>query len=109
MGAHVFRQADGVREGLAAGGAGVGAVAGMGAHVPRQAAGFREGLAADRAVDTVDLFTRCTAPRFARRSRASTPSFGSRLLPPPLASAHRAITLHVCLAALEHFVKLVNF
>ena len=46
---HLFavpRQVAGLREGLAAGGAGVGAVAGMGAHVPRQVAGLREGLAA---------------------------------------------------------------
>jgi len=46
MGAHVSRQVARLREGLAAGGAGVGAVAGMGAHVYRQAAGLREGLAA---------------------------------------------------------------
>ena len=39
-------QAAGRREGLAAGRAGVGAVAGMGAHVDRQAVGPREGLAA---------------------------------------------------------------
>ena len=41
MGAHVYRQAAGHREGLAAGGAGVGAVARMGAHVYRQAATVR--------------------------------------------------------------------
>ena len=34
----VSRQAAGTREGLAAGGAGVGAVAGMGTHVHRQVA-----------------------------------------------------------------------
>ena len=38
MGAHVYRQVAGQREGLAAGGAGVRAVAGMGAHVTRQVA-----------------------------------------------------------------------
>jgi len=42
MGAHVCRQAAGLREGHAAGGAWVGAVAGMGAHVCRQVAGLRE-------------------------------------------------------------------
>ena len=46
MDAHVSRQATRVQESLAAGGAGVGAVAIMGAHVSRQVAGRREGLAA---------------------------------------------------------------
>ena len=44
MGAHVYRQVAGLREGLAAGGACVGAVAGMGAHVFRQAAGLEKAL-----------------------------------------------------------------
>ena len=46
---HLFavpRQAAGLREGHATGGAGVGADVGMGAHVYRQAAGPREYLAA---------------------------------------------------------------
>ena len=38
MGAHVYRQVGRLREGLAAGGAGVGALAGMDAHVCRQVA-----------------------------------------------------------------------
>jgi len=46
MGANVYRQGAGAREGHAAGGAGVGAVAGMGAHVCRQVVGPREGHAA---------------------------------------------------------------
>jgi hypothetical protein len=46
MGAVVYRQVGGRLEGLAAGGAGEGAVAGMGAQVSRQVAGLREGLAA---------------------------------------------------------------
>jgi len=41
----VHRQFAGLREGLAAGGAGVGAATGMDAHVYRQAAGRRDGLA----------------------------------------------------------------
>ena len=93
----VHRQAAGRGEGLSAGGAFVGAVAGVGAHVPRPVAGLRAGLAADRALDKVDLVPRCTAPPLARRSRASTLSFVSRLFPAPLACAHRATTLHVCL------------
>ena len=39
MGAHVCRQTAGLREGHAARGTGVGAVAGVGAHVCRQVAG----------------------------------------------------------------------
>ena len=39
-------QVAGLREGPAAGGAGVGAIAGMGAHVCRQVAGRRAGLTA---------------------------------------------------------------
>ena len=46
MCAHVSRQVAGPREGLAAGDADIGAVAGMGAHVSRQGVGPREGLAA---------------------------------------------------------------
>jgi len=46
MGAHVCLQAAGLREGMTAGGAGVGADAGMGSHVCRQVAGLREGMAA---------------------------------------------------------------
>ena len=42
----VSRQGAGVREGLAAGGADVGAPAGMGLHVSCQVAGHREGLTA---------------------------------------------------------------
>ena len=49
MGAHVSRQVAGVREGLTAGCAGVGAVAGMGAHVYCQVARVREGLTASSA------------------------------------------------------------
>jgi len=97
MGAHVYRQVAGLRESLAAGGAGVGpvssmgallifqivgpreslaagdasveAVSGMGAHVPRQVAGLREGLAGDRALDNVDLVPRRTAPPLAGREQ----------------------------------------
>ena len=94
MGEHVSRQAVGARKGLTAGGAGVGAVAGMGAHVSRQFARALAGLATDRALDKVDLALRCTATPLARLSRASTPSFGRRILPPALASVHRPITLH---------------
>ena len=46
MGAHVSRQGAGLREGLAASGAGVGAVAGLCTNVLRQGAGLRKGLAA---------------------------------------------------------------
>ena len=46
MGAHVRREAAGLREVLAAGGADVGAVAGMYANVVLQASSLREGLAA---------------------------------------------------------------
>ena len=46
MGVHVLRQGAVQRESLAAGGAYVGAVAGMGAHVHRQVATLREGHAA---------------------------------------------------------------
>jgi len=49
MGAHVSHQVAGLREGLAAGLACVGAGAGMGAHVGSQGAGHREGLAASGA------------------------------------------------------------
>ena len=49
MDTHVCCQVAGAREGLAAGGADVGAIAGMGAHVGRQAAGVREGLEIGRA------------------------------------------------------------
>ena len=38
MGAHVTSQVAGVREGVAAGNAGIGAVAGMGAHMCRHVA-----------------------------------------------------------------------
>ena len=51
MGAHVCRQVAGRRGGLAAGGAWVGAVAGMGPHVSREVSGFRAGLAADGALE----------------------------------------------------------
>ena len=46
MGAHVCREAARRREGLAASDTDVGAIARMGAHVPRQVAGLRAGLAA---------------------------------------------------------------
>ena len=46
MGANVFCQGTGVREGVAAGGAGVGAVSSMCSHVCRQVTGLPEGLAA---------------------------------------------------------------
>ena len=45
MATHVCCQVAGLREGLTAGSAGVGTVAGMGAHVFRQGFELREGLA----------------------------------------------------------------
>ena len=80
MGAHVYGQVAGRRAGLAAGGAGAGAVASMGAHVCRQAAGLREGLAAGGAIEV---------GRISRPSRSPSPSFGRRFFPSPLASDHR--------------------
>ena len=94
MGAHVPRQVGRLREGLTTGGAFVGAVACVGAFVFRQFVGRRAGLATDRALDKVDLAPRCAAPTFAQR-RIFTPFSDRRLLPAPLASAHRAITLHL--------------
>jgi len=94
MGAHVLRQVAGRRECVAAGGAGVGAVAGMGAHVYRQVAGLRAGLAADGALKE-ELTPRPTPPPLARGSRAHTRFLISRLLPSPLAPEHRQIRRHV--------------
>jgi hypothetical protein len=68
MCAHVLRQFAVLREGHAAGCAGVGAVSGMCAHVYRQFARTRAGLAADRAFEKVDLPPPPAPPSFARRS-----------------------------------------
>ena len=87
----VPRQAAGLREGLTAGGARVGAVAGMGAHVCRQIVGPRAGLASDGALE--DELAACPIPPpLARPSRAPTPAFTRRSVPCPLAADHRDIT-----------------
>jgi len=88
---HLFamrRQVARRREGLAAGGAGVGADTGMSARVYRQAAGRRAGLAADGARQ-VEIATRPAPPPLAQRSRAPSRSFSRRLFLPLLASDHR--------------------
>ena len=85
MGTNVHRQAAGLREGPAAGGAGVGTDARMGAHVSRQVAGRREGLAADGARQ-VQLDLRPTPPPLAQPGSAPTPSIRRERFPPPLAS-----------------------
>ena len=102
MGAHVASQAAGLREGHAAGRAGVWADAGMGANVGRQVARRREGLGADGARQ-VELATRPTPPPLARRSRAPTRSFSRRLFLPPLACDHRQITRQVWRPLLSPF------
>ena len=88
MGAHVSRQAAVLREGLAAGGAGVGAFAGMGAHVFRQIAGRGAGLAAHGALNEVELAPRPAPPPLARLSRASTRPFAIGIVMPPLEPGH---------------------
>ena len=90
MGAHVLRQGAVQRESLAAGGACVGAVTGMGALVSRQASGLREGLATDGALKD-ELAPRPAPPPLARPSMATTCSVAKRLLPFPLATDHRKI------------------
>jgi len=94
MGAHVSGQAAGVREGHAAGGAGVGAFAVMGALVSRQVAGLREGLSACGALKD-ELAPRPTLPPLARPSMAATRSVSRRPFPAPLASDHRRVNRHV--------------
>ena len=89
MAAHVVSQAAGLREGLAAGRAGVWAVASMDAHVISQALGRQEGLAADGARQ-VEIATRLAPPPLARRSRAPSRSVSRRLFLPPL----RKLTIH---------------
>ena len=90
VGEHVSRQAIGAREGLAAGGASVGAVAGMAAHMSRQLAGRRAGLCAEDAL--VDELTPHPAPPpLARPSRVSTRSLTRGPFHPPLAPDHRHV------------------
>ena len=88
MGALVSRQVTGLREGHAAGGAYVGAFAGMGAHVLRQVAGVRASLAAYGALED-ELAPRPALSPLARPSRTSTRSFARVIFLPPLASGHR--------------------
>ena len=88
MGAHVPRQADVLREGHTAGGAGVRPVAGMSPLVSRQVAGLRERLAAEGALKD-ECIPRPTLPPRARLSRALTTTFARHLVSSTLAPDHR--------------------
>ena len=74
----------------ATGGTDVGAVTGMGAHVTRQAAGLRAGLAAEGALN-YGFAPRPVPPPLARPSRASTRFLSRQPFPSPLASGHRHV------------------
>jgi hypothetical protein len=87
----VKRQATGQREGLAAGSADIGALAGMGAHVSRQVARRRGGFAADRALKN-ELSSRPIPPFLARPSVSLSQFTSALIFPAPLASVRRRIS-----------------
>ena len=90
MATHVCCQVAGLREGLTAGSAGVGTVAGMGAHVHRQVAGLRAGFATDRAFK--DVLSPYPAPPPLGRDNNFVCT--GRLAPSPLVSVHIEVSRH---------------
>jgi hypothetical protein len=91
----VARQVAGVRKGLAAGRADVGAVSIVGSLVSRQVAGLREGLTAGRALKD-ELGLRPISPPVARTSDAFTSTTNVGLFSAPLASDSRSISHLTC-------------